>query len=168
MRKLFDVWCDTGTLTSGNKIRMSLVLGSMSLVKQRGRNYSSITFHKFTKIAEWQTFLLQVSGILFFYEHLLPQQDVCCLLYLIRGIELLSSLIVTEEQLLLSQLFLFVFAQRYPALYTSLNVTWSFHSILHLPFWVRVWGRLLVFTLFPTNVITADSIGELHRAGDLS
>lgn len=131
-------------MLSDSKIdRVGLLMGSMSLVKERSKRFRGKRFHTFTKISEWKTFLLQVCDMVFVCEKIIPLQDFYCLLYFIRAIGLLSSFVVTEEQIILSQLFLFTFHERFRVLHCIALFVWSFHTVCHLPFWVRVWGPIV-------------------------
>lgn len=119
---------------------MGMLISSMSLIHQRGSNFSSIRFTRFTKISEWRTFDLQVAELLFFCDQLLSKQHLYCFLYFVRALELLSSCIVTQEQLSLAQLFLFASASRFKKLYGLAAMKWSSHAVLHNPLCHRLWG----------------------------
>eukprot|EP00479_Gromia_sphaerica_P008186 TRINITY_DN3011_c0_g1_i1.p1 TRINITY_DN3011_c0_g1~~TRINITY_DN3011_c0_g1_i1.p1 ORF type:complete len:357 (-),score=64.58 TRINITY_DN3011_c0_g1_i1:10-1080(-) len=159
LKTIMKAFMKTKKLMSSDLDFIALHTQSMSLVKQRSRNYSSITFTTFTKISELQTFLLQVTEIVFVCQKTLPERHFYCLLYFVRGIEMLSSCVVTEEQLEMAQLFLFAFAERYRALLGSEFFTWSFHQFLHLPLCVRRWGTFAGFN----SLVTERDIGRFAR-----
>lgn len=130
-------------LTDSKVARIGLLMSTMSLVKERSKRFRAKKFHIFTKISEWKTFLLQVCDMIFCCEMIMPLQDFYCVLYFIRGIGLITSFVVTEEQIILSQLFLFTFTERFRKLNCIALFTWSLHAVCHMPFWVRVWGPVI-------------------------
>jgi len=113
--------------------------------KRVSRTPRSLQYHAVWKAHEWSMWVHYYSTIVL--DKILPLEYYKHWLLLVKGVSLLTSRHVSNENMEMSNQYLTTFVSQLPTLYSAKNCTFNSHLLLHLPEFARYYGPLHFLSL---------------------